>query len=162
MNASGRTVKRHKNEQMERLSSSLTLMVKFFIPVFWLCFFGAFTAAVWITDEDIGPLGFIGFRIGLTAFFFIGAGLFALTLMRLKRVETDGGYIYVTNYFRTARYPFRSVARIKRTDLILFSLGRARLREPGIFGRSFFFLVSRRNWDTAVQAMPEFSELVTQ
>lgn len=144
---------------MERLSSSLTLMVKFFIPVFWLCFFGAFTLAVWVTDEHVGPLGFMGFRIGLTLFYVLGAAFLALTLMRLKRVEADSDYLYVTNYFRTARYPYELIEKVSTTDLRAFSVATVRLRQSGIFGRRFVFLVSRRNWISAVNAILPLAKL---
>jgi hypothetical protein len=146
---------------MERLSSSLTLLVKFFIPVFWMCFFGAFTVAVWVTDEDVGPLAFMEFRVGLTLFFVVGSLVLLFTLLRLKRVETDGKYLYVTNYFRTARYPFALISKVRLTGFSFLPVAFVRLQSAGIFGRRFFFLASRRNWDTLRTAFPEFDALVS-
>lgn len=116
--------------------------------------------AVWITDENVGPLGFMSFKLGLTAFFLLGTFLLALTLLRLKRVEADGEFLYVTNYFKTARYPHSALERIGIVELYLRPLVFFRLKDKGIFGRRFFFLASRRNWKAFLEAVPDFGEKV--
>jgi len=40
---------------MNRLSSNWTLILKLFVPVFWLMFFGALTFAAFITDPIEAP-----------------------------------------------------------------------------------------------------------
>ena len=76
------------------VSSSLTLFFKFFIPVFWIVFFGAFTIACWFNDSvTVGQLNNKTFRMGMTLFFLFGTIMLYWSMMRLKRVE-DGRPIY--------------------------------------------------------------------
>ncbi len=130
---------------MTRVSTSLTIFLKLFIPTFWIVFFGIFTIAVWLTDETIGPLSFISFKIGLTAFFLFGIFMLYLVLMRLKRVEMDDEFIYVTNYFKTFRYPYHNIKKIRESDFLILKTVRIFFKEKGYFGKSIFFVASRKN-----------------
>ncbi len=130
---------------MYRVSTNLTLFLKFFVPVVWIVFFASFTIAVWVTDEHIGPLGFWQFKIGLTIFLFLGALVLYFLFMRLKRVEMSGEHIYISNYIKTYRYPYDSIAEIKEDDFLLFRRIRVFLKEAGKFGRKIVFVADKRN-----------------
>lgn len=130
---------------MQRVSSNATLFFKFFVPTFWIVFFGAFTAAVWNSKgEYFGnfPLG--PFRIGVLLFFITGIITLAYTIMRLKRVEFSAEYVYVTDYFKSVRYPWRDVAGLHESDFLFLSLGTLTLKAKGMFGDKIVFLVSRQ------------------
>ncbi len=128
---------------MERVSSNLTLFFKFFVPIFWMVLFGSFTVAVFALNYDYyGEFPGGPFRIGTLFFFGSGALLFLLTLLRLKRVEMDGEFIFVTNYFKYARYPFHQIEKIRESNFLFLKIVRITLRTPGTFGRSFFFIAS--------------------
>lgn len=135
-------------ESKLRLSTNLTLFFKFFIPVFWIFFFFAFTIAVWTTNVAVGPLAFLSFKIGLTVFWIVGALGLGVSLMRLKRVDVTERFFYVTNYFKTGRYPWTALRQLRKIRLPFFWLVFFDLHNPGTFGRRFFFLGSTRNWKT--------------
>lgn len=140
---------------MRRISSSATLFLKIFLPTFWLVFFGALTVAILISGDGKDPLlGNWIFKGGVLAFFILGALILYFTLMQLKRVEFDREYLYVTNYFKTVRYPLEDIEFVSETNLIAFHLGHVRLKASGVFGRKIHFLQSRQKFEDFVKADP--------
>jgi|AntRauTorckE5430_2_1112549.scaffolds.fasta_scaffold08792_3 hypothetical protein len=141
---------------MHRLSSNATLLLKFFIPVFWIVFFGITTlVALFYQYDYVGNTPAIYFKAGMVFFYVTGVLLFAFTLLRLKRVEADGDFLYVTNYFKTARYPFHNVTQFRLSRFLFLQLASVQLQESGIFGQRFFFLASRHLVDGYFNAYPE-------
>lgn len=129
---------------MQRLSSNLTLLLKFFIPVFWIVLFGAVTLAALLYEYDyVGNTPALYFKAGMAFFYLSGLLLFALTLMQLKRVEADGEFVYVTNYFKTARYPFHSIERIRQSRFLFLTVAVIHFVQRGSFGKRCFFVGSK-------------------
>lgn len=149
---------------MQRVSTSLTLFFKFFIPVFWIALVGALTtAALTVSYSYIGSIPAGTFRIGIVLFFLTGVLMFGFTLMRLKRVEMDEHYIYVTNYFKAARYPYHNIDRIEERKFLFFKIISIYFKTPGIFGKSAFFLASLKLYSIFWNAHPElYEELVVR
>ncbi len=144
---------------MQRLSSNATLLLKFFIPVFWIVFFGAFTlAALFYQYDYVGNTPAIYFKAGVVFFYVTGVLLFVFTLLRLKRVEADAAFFYVTNYFKTARYPFHSIERITVSRFLFLSIGSLYLSEKGVFGKRCLFVPSRRLMEDYWEQYPELRE----
>jgi len=140
---------------MRRISSSASLFLKIFLPTFWLAFFGVFTFAVLISGTSNAPLfGSWVFKAGVLGFFVTGALILYFTLMQLKRVEFDHQHLYVTNYFKTVRYPLDDIDFIGETNLIVVHLGHIYLKAPGIFGRRMTFLQSRQKFEDFIKADP--------
>ena len=135
-------------ESKLQLSTNLTLFFKFFLPVLWIFFFFAFTIAAWTTDVAVGPLAFLSFKIGLTIFWILGSLILGVSLMRLKRVDVTEKAFYVSNYFKTARYPWTALRQLRKIRLPFFLLVFFSLHTAGTFGHRFFFLGSKRNWKT--------------
>ncbi len=141
---------------MQRVSTNLTLFYKFFIPVFWIVFFGAVTVAVLAYPFTyVGNIPASYFRIGILVLYLAGTGLLAFTLMRLKRVETDDEFFYVTNYFKTARYPFHSIRKVEVSDFFLFRTASLNFKKPGTFGRRATFVPSKQRFHDFWEAHPE-------
>lgn len=129
---------------MYRVSTNLTLFYKIFIPTFWIVFFGAFTVAVFFYPaENFGSIPGTPLRIGSFLFFLSGLGLFSFTLLRLKRVEIGEEEIYVTNYFKHAKYPFSNIEKIEDLDAIFLQTATIHLKVPGQFGKKIRFITSR-------------------
>lgn len=146
---------------MQRLSSNSTLMLKFFIPVFWIVFFGALTiAALAYQYEYVGNTPSIYFKGGMAFAYVTGVLLFAFTLLRLKRVEADEAFLYVTNYFKTARYPFHAIKEIRQSRFLFLSIARIQFVEKGIFGPSCFFVASRKLMQEYLEQHPDVQEKV--
>jgi hypothetical protein len=92
------------------------------------------------------------FRMGWTVFFLVGTLTAYFTIMRLMRVEFDGGFIYVTNYFKVFKYPMDNVDKITVNDYSVFKLVTIKLISTGYFGKKITLLASRTNFDTIVEA----------
>lgn len=138
---------------MHRVSTNLTLFYKFFIPIFWIVFCGSVTVAVLAYPfKYVGNIPAGSFRFGVLFFYLASVLLLAFTLMRLKRVEADGHFFYVTNYFKTARYPFHSIEQVAERKFFFFNIATIHFKEKGIFGKRAFFVPSkprlREFWDT--------------
>lgn len=148
---------------MQRLSSNITLLLKFFIPVFWTVFFGAFTiAALFYQYDYVGDTPALYFKLAVSFFFLTGLLLFVFTLLRLKRVEADDHFFYITNYFKTARYPFHNIERITVSRFLFISVASVYLRESGIFGKRCTFVPSRQLMEDYWLRHPELREKLLQ
>ena len=133
---------------MERLSSNSTLFFKFFVPVFWIVFFGAFTVAVFVyRNEFYGEVPGRPLRIGSLIFFLSGLIMFYFTLMRLKRVEGNGEHFVITDYFKTFRYSHAGVERITESKFAFLKLVTIHLKEKGSFGIKIPFIASSSRYE---------------
>ncbi len=121
---------------MQRISTNLTLLYKFFIPTFFLAFFGAFTLISFTLGMPLLA------RVIIVAIFLGSAALFYFTVLQLKRVEIDEQFIYVTNYFKHFRYSLDSVEKIVERDLLLFRIATIHLHQAGSLGRKLVFVPS--------------------
>ncbi len=75
--------------------------------------------------------------------------------MRLKRVELDGEFVYVTNYFKTFRYPYSNVERMDESDYLFFRSMHIHLKEGGNFGKRITFVVSQKLMDDFLKGHPD-------
>lgn len=142
---------------MERVSSNVTLFLKFFIPVFWLVFFGGFTVASLLSSySHVGNIPAIYFKIGVVLFYVSGLAMFGFTLFRLFRVEMGPQTVYVTNYFKHIQYPFTSIESIEISNFGgFFTVGIVKLKEKGSFGRKLNFVVNKSRLDDYWEMYPE-------
>ncbi len=126
---------------MQRVSTNWTLFFKFFLPVFWIVFFGALTAvALFYKYEYVGDIPASSFKIGVVIFYFSGLAMMIFTLMRLKRVEFDPHFIYITNYFKNYRYPYHNIEGVYISRFLFFATATIRFKTSGSFGKQIFFL----------------------
>ena len=143
---------------MYQVSSNLTLFFKFFIPIFWVAFFGALTIAVFVQDVDyFENIPAFLFRLGMFVFLVIGALILGFTFFQLKRVEMGAEHIYVTNYFKTVRYTWDSVDAISVSDWLLLKTSRIQLKEAGTFGKKMRFVLSRKRFRAFLLQYPEIA-----
>lgn len=126
---------------MIRLSSNWTLFLKVFLPVFWISFFGGFLIAVFTSNSVQAPQ-FAGrkFRIGTIVFVLSGLIFFILTFLRLKRVDADNEFLYISNYFKTYRYTFDSIDKITVYDHLLLRAAHLKFRGKTKLGQKVIFL----------------------
>lgn len=126
---------------MTRLSSNWTIFYKFFIPTFWIVFGGACVLAAWAMKvRVIEGMSSDRFALLLTISYAVGIAVLYWSTMRLKRVEVDEHYVYVTNYFKNYRYPHQDVAYIKEGKLPIFNRATLRLKASGTLGDRFTYL----------------------
>ena len=131
---------------MNRLSSNLTLMLKLFIPIFWTVFFGAFAFASYVTNSIEAPqIANKTFQLQSTIFVLIGVVFFALTFMRLKRVDYDENSIYVSNYFKTYKYPFEMIDSITIYNHLVLKAAHLKFKGKTSFGKKIIFIPYMKN-----------------
>ena len=141
---------------MKRVSTNMTLFLKLFLPIFWLVFFGSFMVAFWVVDEVAsGMVTIENLRIGSTTFWLFGALFFYFTVIQLKRVEMDKDFIYVSNYVKTARYPYHQIEKIIEKDFALFHTVHIHLKEKGTLGKKITFIPSRFRFQSFLNEHPE-------
>ncbi|MEM9929569.1 MAG: hypothetical protein AAF840_07110, partial [Bacteroidota bacterium] len=109
---------------MHRLSSNATLFLKLFLPVFWTTIMAGITLVAWFAAEDkFGGLPLTSFRWATLFTLVMGVALFAVLFWPLKRVESDGKKVYISNYFRTAFYHWdRDVEAYHEYSFLLFKI----------------------------------------
>lgn len=132
----------------DRISSDLTLMLKFFIPVFWTVFFGAMTLAFWLTPMGID---YKSIRIIYSVILVSGIILLYLTVFQLKRVEIHPEYIFITNYFKYYRYPLRDIEKMTFKKIPIFTIGSVILKDKGSLGKKVVFIASKSRLKSFIQ-----------
>lgn len=141
---------------MYRISSNWTLFLKVFFPTSWITFFGSLTIAILLAGPGELPLGGgLVFKLIFTSCFLIFLIFLLLTVMRLKRVDFGDDGIYVSNYFKTYRYGYEDVSKIKENNLGLFILGTIELKEKGSFGKKIHLLISKIHYQAFLEKHPE-------
>lgn len=141
---------------MVSLSSNWTLIFKLFVPVLWVSFFGAFCIAAFIVDESIYPgLSLMQFRILLLLFFLLGSLLLYFSLFSLKKVDGDERHIYISNYFKTYKYPYTEIKALHESDLVLFKLMRLDFQSKSSFGKRIRFIANMKQLEAYLQTYPD-------
>jgi hypothetical protein len=139
-----------------QLSSGWTLAIRIFFPTLWIAFFGSFLLAVWFSNSNtIGAIPVNGLRIGVTLFFALFLFIFYKTIFRLKRVDADSEYVYITNYLKTVRYKHEFVKGIKLSKGILFNYATLELTGKATFGDRILFLLSKKRLDIFLNENPQ-------
>ena len=138
---------------MTRVSSDWTLFLKLFLPTVWIVFFGI-VELVMIFYQMLPPL-LIGVSIISYA---IGVLVLYATILRLKRVECAEDYLYVTNYFKTYRYSYDSIASTRKTHLLIAQIVTIRFKERTSFGRRIYFIKRQNVWEEQGLIHPELRQ----
>ena len=130
---------------MYRLSSNATLFWKLFVPVFWTTILAGLTLVAWFVDDNTFSGSMLqSFRYGTLFTLVAAVASFYLMFWPLKRVETDGDKVFVSNYFRTAFYHWdRDVESFTETRFLFFRFATIRLNGIGSFGRKMRFLADK-------------------
>ena len=131
---------------MYRLSSNTTLFFKIFLPVFWTSIILALTLVSWLEDpDDFKGINLSSLRYGTLFLLLTTVAIIAVVLWPLKRVETDGDKVYVSNYFRTAYYHWSTdVLALHEDRILLLRIATIELNGVGSFGRKLRFIPSRK------------------
>jgi len=108
----------------KQLSSSLTLLWAVAIPTIWAAFFGIFSLAVIFSSRSY--YGFVSagvLKILIPVLLFGGLFLLYRSIMKFRRIDIDGDFVYATNYIKTYRYPWHNVEHIKTKKGVIFNKG---------------------------------------
>jgi hypothetical protein len=114
------------------------------------------TLAIILADPGELPIGGgIVFKIIFVAGFIVFLLFIWLTVIRLKRVDFGDDGIYVSNYFKTFRYKYEDVSKIKENNLGLFILGTIELKDKGSFGKKIHLIISKIHYQDFLEKHPE-------
>lgn len=137
---------------MVQLTSSWTLGIRLFIPVLLLTFLGASTLTVFVLkDSDfVGVFVFPFAKYILLAAWILLAVVMAFTIVRLRRLDGDGEFIYVSTYFRNFRYPHHNIDRLEVKEYGIFHIGRLYFKTPGTLGKKAVCILSKKRLEIYV------------
>ena len=141
---------------MQNVSTSLTLILKVFLPIAWIVFFGTITISILLTERDFVsgiPIGKL--RIGMLLFFISGVSALYWMVMRIKRVDMDDSFAYVTNYHKSFRYPFHNIERMEESDYMFFKTVHIYFKEGGYFGKKVSFVASKDKFKKFLEEHPK-------
>ncbi len=140
----------------QSISSGFTLFWKLVLPITWITFFGTFVGFILLSEDGAYLVSGGAVTPGvvrLLAFGFLAIGilLFYLFFMRLKRVDVDEDFLYVTNYFKTRRYPYHNIEKMTSNRFFIFKPVTVYFKEAGFFGKKITFLSGKTFKDFLVQ-----------
>ena len=141
---------------MHRLSSNATLFFKIFVPVFWTTILVGLTLVAWFVENNqFEGSQLTSFRYATLFALVVGLTSFVLLFWPLKRVETDGENVYVSNYFRTAFYHWeRDVEKVTETRILFLRFVTIHLNGKGSFGQKMRFLADKSLLDEFREQRP--------
>lgn len=146
---------------MNRLSSGWTLVLRLFVPVFYVVFMGALTLATLSQGADLSPVfGTWIYRLAMPGLVLAGILTLRFTVWRLLRLDASPDYFYITNYFRTYRYSLDSIESIRPFGLFFLKFIKIKLKEKGSLGKELYILVERELWDQYADAHPQVKALM--
>ena len=96
----------------------------------------------------------------MITFFIVGILVIRFTVWRLKRMDIDKGYLYITDYFKTFRYTLDSVSSIEFFSIAWLKFLKIKLKEKGRLGNVFIVLIEKKMWDSYCAAHPEILQLI--
>ncbi len=125
-----------------QLSSNSTLFWRIFVPIFGSVFLLGFLGAFLFTAEEELYLPFpaVWARLVVATLLLGWVLLVRRTLWRLKRLDADDAFVYVTNYWTTVRYPWSDVLRFEEKRRLGRQIIDLYLRASGRFGQKISFL----------------------
>ena len=140
---------------MNRVSSSLTIILRIALPTMWAA--SVVSLVVLLSWSVGGRANIFANPIVLIGLFLIiasGIAFIKLLLWKLYRVDIDDKYVYVSNYFRTFKYPFQDIESIKGISLLPERIFKIQLKSKGSFGSVIYFLASQKLWQDFVKEHP--------
>jgi hypothetical protein len=148
---------------MERVSSQLTIFIRIALPTIWLTTILSLTLLLGMTVRGKAQV-FSNPIVWLVLLFILGTGFAFIyfILWKFYRVDMDERYVYVSNYFKTFKYPFSDIENIRDSKLLPGRIFVIVLKSKGSFGKEISFLASQKLWSDFVAGHPEiFHNILT-
>ncbi len=141
---------------MERVSSQLTILLRIALPTIWLTIILSLTGLLGWTVRGkaqvfSNPIVWLGLLLILGS----GFAFIHFILWRFYRVDMDDRYVYVSNYFKTFKYPFTDVESIRNSSLLPGRVIVIKFKSKGSFGKEIRFLASQKLWKDFVLEHPD-------
>lgn len=140
---------------MERVSSQLTIFIRIALPTIWLATVVSLFVLLTIAVRGKAQV-FSNPIVWGTTIFILGSGFafIKFILWKLYRVDMDSRNIYVSNYFKTYKYPWTDVESISEGSFLPGRIYKVTFKAKGSFGQHIHFLASRVLWDDFVKNHP--------
>lgn len=148
---------------MTRLSSNFTIVLKLFIPILYVVFFGSYLIASFLISVDDSPLlASPIFKMVYGSVFCLFILLFYFTILKIKRVDANGEKLAITNYIKTYQYPWSDVDYIKTRNYGLFRTMRIYFKGKTSFGKKISFIPSEAMVEDFVRKYPDIGTLISE
>ena len=145
---------------MHRVSSQLTIALRIALPTIWFtAIVSTFVMLMWAVRGKAGLFSNPYIWIGILLILVTGYAFTHFILWRLYRIDMDGDHLYVSNYFRTYKYPYAEVVSISDAGIWKERIYRVTLKSKGSFGQHLYFLASKTLWLDFKNEHPELSDL---
>ena len=140
---------------MQRVSSQLTIMLRIALPTIWLT--AIISIGVLLSIAVSGKAGLFSnpfIWIGLLLILGSGFAFIKFLLWRFYRVDMDDRFIYISDYFRTFKYPHTAVESIRDSNTLPGRVFCITLKSKGSFGKKIYFLASQALWKDFIEEHP--------
>lgn len=129
---------------MQIVSSKWTLSLKLLLPTFWFSFFvGSLMILIFTDLTNIGaPFTPFTARLTMLSFVFSSAASYYLFFLPIKWVAMDEDFIYVSNFFKSAKYTYDSINGFEESKFLLWNKVSIQFHNKGIFGQNIIFFRS--------------------
>ncbi len=129
---------------MRRLSSNFTIILRLFIPIVYIVFFGSIVIGSFVITVNDSPfLTNPTVRYSILGTYIVFIIIMYFTIIKLKRVDADEKHLFISNYLKTYRYTWDSINKISTINLILFEIIYIHYKEKTAFGKKIYFLASK-------------------
>ena len=145
---------------MQRVSSQLTIFLRIALPTIWLTTILSIVILLsWAVRGKAGLFGNPFIWIGLLLILGTGFAFIRLVLWKFYRVDMDSRHIYVSNYFKTYKYPFSEIESISDSKTLPGRVYLITLKAKGSFGRKIYFLAAQVLWQDFQKENPGLIEV---
>jgi len=148
---------------MQRVSSQLTIFLRIALPTIWLTTILSIVILLsWAVRGKAGLFGNPIIWIGLLLILGTGFAFIKLVLWKFYRVDMDSRYIYVSNYFKTYKYPFSEIESISDSKTLPGRVYLITLKAKGSFGKKIYFLAAQVLWQDFQKENPGLIEVKSE
>lgn len=141
---------------MQRVSSQLTIFLRIALPTIWLTTILSIVILLsWAVRGKAGLFGNPFIWIGLLLILGTGFAFVKMVLWRFYRVDMDSRFVYVSNYFKTYKYPFSEIESISDSKTLPGRVFLITLKAKGSFGKKIYFLAAQMLWQEFLKENPE-------
>ena len=146
---------------MQRVSSQLTIVLRIVLPTVWLTTILSIVILLsWAVRGKAGLFGNPFIWISLAVILGTGFAFIKFLLWRFYRIDMDSRFIYVSNYFKTYKYPFSDIEFIRDSKTLPGRVFCIHLKAKGSFGQKIYFLASQVLWIDFLKEHPEVKQML--
>jgi hypothetical protein len=125
-----------QSQTRRTISSSATVIYKFFLPVVWSGLFGLFTVFEFVQDH---PSKWVQLAVWI-----LGTLALAWFCVPLKSVQIAGADLVISNFFKATRVPLSQIDRVTENVILNIHPVRIHFERPTQFGWKITFMPTVR------------------